>query len=243
MKKIGAFFDIDGTIYREALLIQHFKKLMDYEVIDRGIWYTDVKKVYEEWKKRYGDYEEYLETLAPIYLDNLKGEDRKFVNYIADHVIKASGDQVYKYSRERLKWHKKQGHFIFFISGSPDFLVARIAAKYEATDYRGSIYKVDSSEKFTGELIPMWDSSSKDRVISELIEEYDITLDESYAYGDTTGDVSMLKKMGKPIAINPNKALLEIIKKDKELSEKVEIIVERKDVIYSLDSSVKFLDY
>ncbi|SHH28537.1 HAD-superfamily subfamily IB hydrolase, TIGR01490 [Anaerosphaera aminiphila DSM 21120] len=243
MKKIGAFFDIDGTIYREALLIQHFKKLMDYEVIDRALWYTDVKKVYEEWKKRYGDYEEYLETLAPIYLDNLKGEDRKFVNYIADQVIKTSGDQVYKYSRERLKWHKEKGHLIFFISGSPDFLVSRIAAKYEATDYRGSVYKVDSDEKFTGELIPMWDSSSKNNVISGLIEEYDIDLKKSYAYGDTTGDLSMLKKMGNPIAINPNKALLESIKSNEKLSEKIKIIVERKDVIYSLDSSVTILDY
>ena len=31
-KKIAAFFDIDGTIYRNALLIEHFKKLIKYEL-------------------------------------------------------------------------------------------------------------------------------------------------------------------------------------------------------------------
>ena len=31
---IAAFFDIDGTIYRNALLIEHFKKLIKYELFD-----------------------------------------------------------------------------------------------------------------------------------------------------------------------------------------------------------------
>ncbi len=31
---IGAFFDIDGTLYRDSLLVEHFKKLIRYEVID-----------------------------------------------------------------------------------------------------------------------------------------------------------------------------------------------------------------
>ena len=30
---IAAFFDIDGTIYRNALLIEHFKKMIKYELL------------------------------------------------------------------------------------------------------------------------------------------------------------------------------------------------------------------
>ena len=30
MKNIGAFFDIDGTIYRDSLMVEHFKKLIKY---------------------------------------------------------------------------------------------------------------------------------------------------------------------------------------------------------------------
>ena len=116
-----------------------------------------------------------------------------------------------------------------------------MAEKYEVTEYRGSTYKVDEENKFTGELIRMWDSSSKRKVLNELIEKYNVDLEKSYAYGDTTGDLSMLRLMGNPVAINPNLPLIEAIKKDEELSRKATIIVERKNVIYKLDHTVDIL--
>lgn len=241
MKNTAAFFDIDGTIFRNSLMIEHFQKLMNFEVIDPAVWYTKVKDVYLEWEKRYGDFEKYLEILAGVYLEELKGIDKAYIEFIAAHVIKVNGDMVYKYSRDQIDFHKRMGHKIFFISGSPDFLVSKMAEKYEVTEYRGSTYKVDEENKFTGELIRMWDSSSKKKVLNELIEKYNVDLEKSYAYGDTTGDLSMLKLMGNPVAINPNLPLIEAIKKDEELRDKATIIVERKNVIYKLDHKVDIL--
>ncbi len=43
----------------------------------------------------------------------------------------------------------------------------------------------------------------------------------------------MLKRVGYPIAINPAKELLNDIKNDEGLRKRAEIIIERKDVIYS----------
>lgn len=241
MKNIAAFFDIDGTIFRNSLMIEHYKKLNKYEVIDPAIWYTRVKALYEEWEKRFGDFEPYLETLAQIYIEELKGVDKGYIEFIASQVINLNGDMVYKYSRDQIEWHKDQGHKVFFISGSPDFLVSKMAEKYGATEYRGTIYKVDEENKFTGEIIRMWDSKSKQRVLDDLINRYDVDLDNSYAYGDTTGDLSMLKMVGNPVAMNPNKPLFLAIKEDEELSKKVSIIVERKNIIYKLDSNVEIL--
>nr|WP_300001880.1 HAD-IB family hydrolase [Tissierella sp.] len=240
-KNVAAFFDIDGTIFRNSLMIEHFQKLMTFEVIDPAIWYTKVKDVYMEWEKRYGDFEKYLEILAEVYLQELKGIDKAYIEFIAAHVIKVNGDMVYKYSRNQIDFHKKQGHKIFFISGSPDFLVSKMAEKYDVTEYRGSLYKVDEENKFTGELVRMWDSTSKKKVLNELIEKYDVDLEKSYAYGDTTGDLSMLRLMGNPVAINPNLPLIEAIKEDEHLREKATIIVERKNVIYKLDHRVDIL--
>lgn len=241
MKNVAAFFDIDGTIFRNSLMIEHFQKLMNFEVIDPVIWYTKVKDAYLEWERRYGDFESYLEILAGVYLEELKGIDKSYVEFIAAHVIKENGDMVYKYSRDRIEFHKKMGHKVFFISGSPDFLVSKMAEKYEVTEYRGSLYKVDEENKFTGEIVQMWDSLSKQRVLDELIEKYNVDLEKSYAYGDTTGDLSMLRMMGNPVAINPNMPLVEAIKEDKELSDKASIILERKNVIYKVDHTVEIL--
>lgn len=241
MKNKAAFFDIDGTIFRNSLMIEHFKKLITFEVIDPVIWHTKVKKVYLEWEKRYGDFEEYLELLAKIYLDELKGVKRDYIEYIADNVIKSNGDMIYKYSRNQILWHKEQGHKVFFISGSPDFLVSRMAEKYDVTEYRGTLYKVDNNNKFTGEIVKMWDSTSKQKELNELIEKYNVDLKSSYAYGDTTGDLSMLKMMGNPVAINPNKQLLLAIRADEDLSKRATIIVERKNVIYKLKPDMELL--
>ncbi|ALP02292.1 hypothetical protein PCZ31_0337 [Clostridioides difficile] len=37
MKNIAAFFDIDGTLYRDSLMVEHFKKLIKYDIIDQKI--------------------------------------------------------------------------------------------------------------------------------------------------------------------------------------------------------------
>ncbi|KNF08230.1 HAD-superfamily subfamily IB hydrolase [Gottschalkia purinilytica] len=240
-KNIAAFFDIDGTIYRNSLMIEHFKKLIKYEVIDPAIWHNQVKHTYLEWERRYADFEVYLEELAEIYVEQLKGVNKSYIEFIANQVISLNGDKVYKYSRDRIKYHKEKGHNIFFISGSPDFLVSRMAEKYEVTEYRASIYEVDENNNFTGKLKPMWQSERKHLAINELLEKYNVDLENSFAYGDTTGDYSMLKLVGNPIVINPNKELFYMIKDDKELSERIKIMVERKNIIYKLSPSVEIL--
>ncbi|MCF6464798.1 HAD family hydrolase [Clostridium sp. Cult2] len=241
MENIAAFFDIDGTLFRNSLMIQHFKKLIKYEVIDPSIWYNKIKPVYEEWEKRYGDFEHYLETLAEVYINELKGVNKSYIEFIASQVINVNGDMVYKYSRDQIDWHKSQGHKVFFISGSPDFLVSKMAEKYGVTECRGTAYLVDDENNFTGEIVKMWDSENKQRTLNEFLERYEVDLKNSYAYGDTTGDLSMLRMVGNPIAINPNREFLLSIREDENLSKNTVIIVERKDVIYRLQPDVEIL--
>jgi len=235
---IGAFFDIDGTLYRDSLMIEHFKKLLKYEVFDPNIWHSHVKKAYDEWAVRRGNYDDYMLELAETYIDSLKGMNLEQLSFISDQVIKLKGDSVYSYTRDRINYHFENNHKIFFISGSPDFLVEKMAQKYGATDFKATKYITDENKKFTGEVIQMWDSESKNFAIKKIVKDYDIDLSKSYAYGDTNGDFSMLKQVMYPIAINPTKELINKIKSDKELSENAKIIVERKDVIYKLDSNV-----
>ena len=241
MKNIGAFLDIDGTLYRNSLMIEHFKMLVKYEIVDPALWHNHVKHTYYDWQKRRGNFDDYLLELAEIYIDALKGVNKSHLEFINNQVINLKGDKVYRYTRARIAWHKAQNHKMFFISGSPAYLVKRMAEKYDVEEYRGTQYILDENNNFTGEIVQMWDSESKHNAIMELVQKYDIDLSQSYSYGDTNGDFSMLKMMGHPIAINPAKELLKNIKSDEELAEKITIIVERKDVIYKLDGNVDIL--
>lgn len=233
---IAAFFDIDGTIYRDSLLIEHFKKLIKYELVDIGEYEEKVKESFKLWDERKGDYDDYLQDLTQTYVSVIKGLSLRYNDFISDRVVELKGDRVYKYARNRIEWHREQGHKIIFISGSPDFLVERMAKKMGAHDFIGSHY-IFKNEKLTGEVKPMWDTPNKMQAIDAFCKKYQINLDLSYAYGDTNGDYGMFDLVGNPKAINPSKELVNKIKANPCLLERCEIIVERKDVIYHLTPS------
>lgn len=235
MKKAAAFFDIDGTIYREGLITEVFKKMVNYELIDGSKWYNEVRPAFLNWDKRVGDYDTYLLKMVDIYVEAVKDIHVDQIVYVAKRVVEQKGDRVYTFSREQIKWHKEKGNKVIAISGSPIELVKEMSEKYGMDDYRGTIYEKTQAGKYNGNVIPMWDAVSKRKAILEMVERYEIDLEESYAYGDTTGDLTMLKMVGHPFAINPTKELLSKIKEDEELKKKITIIVERKGVTYRLN--------
>ena len=238
MQKVtAAFFDIDGTLYREGLITEIFKKLIKSEIVDSERWYNEVKPEYIKWDKRVGNYDNYLLKMANIYVEAIKGLHKTQVEFIAKTIIKQKGDKVYTYTRDRILWHKSQGHLVITISGSPMELVKEMSLKHGFDDYIGTNYLMDSNETYTGEILPMWDSKNKIIAINDFAQKYNIDLDKSYAYGDTAGDFSMMKAVKYPTAINGTKELLLKIIADEELKMKANIILERKDVVYKLKPS------
>ncbi|MEL7655342.1 MAG: HAD-IB family hydrolase [Bacillota bacterium] len=235
MTKIAAFFDIDGTISREGLISEMFKKMIKYELIENSKWYREVEPAFIQWNKRLGDYDLYLQKMVDIYSETIKFTNPYHISYIAKKVIEQKGERVYTYSRDRIKWHKDQGHIVIAISGSPIELVQEMSCKYGMDDYKGTVYEIGCDGAYTGEIIPMWDSRSKSRAVTEMAEKHKIDLSASYAYGDTAGVFSMLTLVGKPYAINPTRELITHIMKDGQLKDLITIIVERKDVTYQLN--------
>jgi HAD superfamily hydrolase (TIGR01490 family) len=233
-KKIAAFFDIDGTLYREGLITEVFKKLIKSELIENDRWYKEVKPYYIKWDKRIGNYDNYLLKMADIYSEAIIGLHRSQIEFIAKQIIKQKGDRVYTYTRDRIKWHKEQGHIIITVSGSPIELVREMSIKYGFDDYIGTKYIFNENNIYTGDIIPMWDSISKQTAIESFVCKYNIDLNKSYAYGDTSGDYTMLSLISNPTVINPTKELLLKILSDDNLKEKINIIIERKDVVYRL---------
>ena len=235
MKRTAAFFDIDGTIYREGLITELFKKFVTHELVDQTRWHDDVRPVFMKWDRRQGEYDDYLMKMTDIFKETIVGLSEEHVKFIAAKVIEQKWDRVYTFTRYEMFKHRWLGHLVIAISGSPYELVSEMAAKYAFDDFRGTVYKTDEKGCYTGEIIPMWDSRSKQKAIQQLCSEYDLELSECYAYGDTTGDFTMFQHVGHPYAINPTRELLNRIMNDPEVKAKIQVIVERKDVVYEMD--------
>ncbi|MDO5063049.1 MAG: HAD-IB family hydrolase [Peptostreptococcaceae bacterium] len=240
-KKIAAFFDIDGTIFRDSLMIAHFQKMREYGIINDYAWCGNINFSEESWHKRRVAYDDFLDDISKAYVESLMGVSYGDIMFTARHTMRSRADEVYRFTKHRIQKHRELGHMVIFISGSPDFLVRQMANIWKADVYMGSKY-IFQKGVFTGEIIPMWDSVSKLKAIDQLVDTYDIDLEKSYAYGDTNGDFTMLQSVGNPFAINPAKELLDNISGDDALSKKVTIVVERKDVIYRLKADSDTFD-
>ncbi len=238
---IAAFFDIDGTIYREGLITEVFKKMVTHELIDASEWTDHVRPAFMAWDKRQGDYDIYLDRMVEAFKRVTVGTSSEHINLIARKVIEQKGDRVYQFTRNEIERHRKLGHKIIAISGSPDALVDYMARKYQFDDWRGTVYQTDEKGIYTGAITPMWDSVSKKKAMYELAEIYDLDLNRCFSYGDTNGDLTMFENTGHPTAVNPTKELLNRIRENEELMDRIRIVVERKDVIYHLD--IHQIDY
>lgn len=235
MKKIAAFYDIDGTLYRDGFISELFKRFIKSQIIEEKKWFIEVKPYFDQWDRRRGTYDNYLDKMANIYIMAIKGYHKSFIEHIIDKVVEDKGERTYVYTRDKIKWHKKNNHMLITISGSPKEVVSKVADLYEFDDYRGSDYIINEEDRYTGEVIPMWDSKSKRSAILEMAEKHNLDLSKSYAYGDTAGDFSMFKLVGHPVLINPTKELITLVQNDLDVKRKAKIIIERKDVIYKLN--------
>ena len=230
-KQVAALFDIDGTIFRGSLLIEHFKLLLKYNLIPEEFYTSKIKNLEIAYKNREVDYEIYLEALVDSYRLAIIGLDKLTIDFTAEQTILNCYKKIYKFTKDEIKKHKEKGNKVIFISGSPDFLVNKMADKLNADLWFGSTY-LHKNNLITGDVIPMWDSKSKENTINKLVDFYNLDLENSFAYGDTTGDFIILKSVKNNFAINPNKNLVNLLKENK--LETTRIIVERKDMIYNL---------
>ena len=108
MKKVAAFFDIDGTIYREGLITEVFKKMVTHEIVSGSRWTDEVKPAYMAWDRRMGDYDNYLQKMVEIFKETTKGISAVHIEHIAQKVIEQKGERVYQFTRKEIERHRKQ---------------------------------------------------------------------------------------------------------------------------------------
>ena len=96
-----------------------------------------------------------------------------------------------------------------FVTGSLDFIVQPIA-DYLDVDSVLAPQLGERDGQFTGELttVPLI-GEEKAKAVQAYAEQHEISLEDSYAYGDSQSDLPMLECVGNPVVVNPGKALRE----------------------------------
>lgn len=224
-----AIFDIDGTIFRKNLHFELINELSWLKIFPNSVR-RELMEVYSRWLEHSGTYEEYRQAIVRIYAEHIAGVSEAKVREAARIVVPFHARRTYLFSEALIRELREQRYHLIAISGSPIEIVEEYNEHYLHFDrVFGSVYAKDAQGVYTG-VAEFEPSRNKGEVLRQYLYEHELSLDDSYAIGDTESDASILRMAAHPIAFNPNQNLKAIADE-----EGWRIVVEKKDVIYEIN--------
>ena len=165
-------------------------------------------------------------AVVEVFMKYIKGIHYKDVLEASKEVFRRKKDHTYVYTRSAVAKLKKQGYFLLAVSLSPKTIVDPFAKYFGFDKSYGIFYTIGPNEQFDGKIQDADLIRNKSAIVKRAIEKENLTLVDSYGFGDTEGDVSMLEMVDNPIAFNPNVKLFKVADRSGW-----RIAIERKDTI------------
>lgn len=222
-----AVFDIDGTIFRSSLYLEIVYALAEQGTIKLPED-SSHEKALKAWHQRMkkDSYQAYIETLVDILDNQVKG--MKIIDFerAAERVVNEQALFTYVYPRRLIERLRKEGYFLIALSGSQIEMVERFTKHWGFDAWIGQVWEREG-DHYNGVIHKT--HKGKGKFLDELIAKHDLTNKDSYAIGDTMGDIELLEKAEHAIAFNPARKLAHYAQK-----QSWDIVVERKSVSYHL---------
>lgn len=200
--------DVDGTLVKGSLVLQHAVDLHESGFIDLG-------ELPNQWVKDKKN-EDLVTELANQYRLALVGEklDGIRVKETMDRLFNAEGS--FYSTLDRLVKSKQEGARVVLISGSPSYLVEALAKKF-GFEFSASKFHTDNDNSFNGGIDLMATAEAKHNFISTLnTSEYG----EIVGVGDTVSDFPLFDASHRAILVAPSVETIEkAINLDKKLDE------------------------
>lgn len=125
---------------------------------------------------------------------------RAFFREIVEH-------HVFQDMRTRIQQHKERADCVIIISALPEFLIAPLASSLGIDTYFGTVLEIRDGT-YTGVLAgPVLVGTHKHATLSQYQKEH--SYEEVFAYADSADDITIMSSVDIPIAVNPDKALLQ----------------------------------
>jgi len=197
-EKIGAFFDLDGTLLAPPSLEWN---LITFLLARDEIRTANVARWLAHFAKHLcRDSRE--ATLGSKYY--LAGVPQ---TVIADweHTFSSSTPPLFIEGTNQMKWHLEHRHQVFLVTGTLAPL-ARAIVRHMPCGVEVCATEIEIRDgRFTGRLAGAhMGYAEKARVLRKVAAMYGIDLVRSYAYGNQMSDFQMLDAVGNPAAVNPS---------------------------------------
>ncbi|MCQ9342722.1 HAD family hydrolase [Corynebacterium kozikiae] len=205
---MAAFFDLDKTVIATSSALAFGKQFLHLGLITpaEALHMSVTKASY----MLTGHNEQQMEATKEQLAQMVAGwEEAKVREIAAEAMHTALTPAIYAEARDLITEHQRQGHDVVIISASARQLVEPIATELGVDRVVATELEVVDG-KFTGQLPFFCKGPLKAQAIAELAQTQHYDLQQCFAYTDSATDLPMLEAVGKPVAVNPDRALRKI---------------------------------
>jgi len=209
---IGAFFDVVGTIYK-------------------GAFWRDISRRHRDQKRnRFWVWAYLIWHMAgwPLNLAGVLNDKRWYAAWARDipwlfrGFTVEEGQELFDWlttarlipnlradTMDVLRDHQARGHLVALVSGSPQELLDTIVSRLDIEHAVGTPLGVKDG-RYTGKIAgTLAMGEGKVVALRDFVADkgFEIDWENSFAYGDSRGDIDLLQTVGNPVAVYPDKVL------------------------------------
>ncbi len=209
----AAFFDLDKTVIARASMAAFGGPFYKNGLISKS---TIIRSLYSQLVyKHLGASEQKLEKIRKSVLELTKGWEQSKVRQIVEEALAQTVDPIlFQEALDEIDAHQAAGRRVWLISASPEEIVRPLGRYVGVDGVIASRAEVDSDGQYTGDMERYVYGPYKAEAIKEIAELEHLNLDECYAYSDSITDEPMLRIVGHPVAVNPDRALFKLAKEN-----------------------------
>ncbi len=207
-----AIFDFDGTLYKKETfnsLMDHLKEHSEYQTEYKQFYrrilppYLGHKlKIYPTHRMRAYSMQLYMNALDRLSLKELND----FFGSLAKKMRSDFNPPVIK----RLEKHFQEGTYTMLVSGAYTHLLTQFKKEFPFNEIIGTDIPILKGEVNKTEKIEHIQGAMKNIKINESLKNKSVDWQNSFAYADSISDLSVLERVGHPVAVNPDTALRKI---------------------------------
>ena len=208
-KKRVAFFDVDGTLLKSTI-VHYYIYLRSVRMpfplkyfwligfLPKTVYYLILDSIS---RTRFNQ----------VFYRNYRGLEVAEVKALSAEMFETSlRPKIFAEAVSQIQEHQEEGIDVVLVTGSLNFIVQPIA-DYLGVDAVLAPQLREEDGRFTGELttVPLI-GEEKAKAVRSYANQHEISLEESYAYGDSGSDLPLLECVGNPVAVNPGKKFRQI---------------------------------
>lgn len=204
--RAAAFFDLDKTIIAKSSVLAFGRPLYRGGLLSRR---AIVRSAYAQVVfMLVGADEAKMEKLRVAMLQMIKGwssqEVAAIVRETLDEIVTPI---IFGEALDLIEEHRNAGRAVVIVSSAPEEVVRPLGEFLGVDDVIATRPEVDRYGNYTGELAYYGYGPHKAEAIRAMATREGFDLSESFAYTDSVTDEPMLRAVGHPVAVNPDRDL------------------------------------